>query len=63
MPKNSTQRKRNAQKQRRDAECPPETISVTVYGGDLEKYSEAKLPVPDGTFGIQISRPEKEVFI
>lgn len=63
MSKNSTKRKRNAQEQRRGAERPAETICVTVYGGDLEKYSEAKLPIPDGTFGIQISRPEKEVFI
>lgn len=38
-----------------------ETVCVTVYGGDFAKFSEATLAIPNGTFRIKISSPEKEV--
>ena len=62
MPKkNRNLIKQNAGKQKLGCERVAETVCVTVYGSDLEKFSEATLPVPDGAFGIRIARPEKEV--
>ena len=40
-----------------------ETVCVTVYGSDFAKLSEATLPIPNGTFCIKISSPEKEVSV
>ena len=53
--------RRHARKQKFGCERVAETVCVTVYGSDLEKFSEVTLPVPDGAFGIGIVRPEKEV--
>lgn len=55
--------KRKAGRQTLDRERVPETVCVTVYGSDLEKFSEVVLPIPEGAFGIRIARPEKEVFL
>ena len=64
MPKkNRNLIKRHARKQKLDGERVAETVCVTVYGSNLEKFSEAALPIPDGAFGIRITRPEKEVFV
>ena len=62
MPKkNRNLNRRHARKQKFDRERVTETVCVTVYASNLEKFSETTLPVPDGVFGIRIARPEKEV--
>lgn len=64
MPKkHRTLIKWNTRKQKLDRERVSDTVYVTVYGSNLEKVSEAALPIPDGAFGIRIARPEKEVFL
>lgn len=55
--------KRNTRKQKLDRERVSDTVCVTVYGSNLEKFSETTLPIPDGAFGICIAQPEKEVFL
>ena len=63
MSKTSQPIRPKTREQTLDTASVSETICVTVYGSDLEKFSEARLSVPDGTFRVQISWPENEISV